>query len=269
MPSILPTEPVAPSRVNPKIITMYGLPKVGKTTLLTELDNCLIEDMEAGATSVTALRVPVPYINGKTIWKKNEQTGKDELSAISFMSVYEDICATGNEQASKGLKAKFPYRRIAIDTLDRFEDMCEKSATIKYKDSILGKNFEGDSVLELPKGAGYYHLRNEVLDKIEMLSKACETLILIAHTKEKITDRGGVEMTSTDISLTGKLSAMVCAKSDAIVYLFRETGKPIMASLETSQGGVMGARRFPHLEKLIGTKFEFSWDKLLIDPPKV
>jgi hypothetical protein len=37
-----------------------------------------------------------------------------------------------------------------------------------------------------------------------------------------------------------------------------------MGSLKTvKDGGVMGARSFPYLDSLLGTEFEFSWDKIL------
>lgn len=270
MPSVLPTEPVAPTRFNPKLIMVYGMTKVGKTTELSTLEGCLNLDTEKGAESITSLRVPVPYIDGPTVFTTNKE-GKQVLAAISFNSVKADIYGIAKDfaAANPGKKMKFPYRRMAIDTIDEFEDMCAKSATIKYKNSILGKKFDGNSVLELPNGAGYYHLRNEVLDNIVSLFPICETVILVGHVKEKIIDKGGVEVSAKDISLTGKLAGMVCAKCDLIIYLYREPNKPLMASLETTEGGVMGARQFSHLKDLYGKRFEFSWDKIFVDLDKV
>lgn len=37
----LPTAKVAAERLSPKVFIMYSLPKTGKTTLLSKLDNCL------------------------------------------------------------------------------------------------------------------------------------------------------------------------------------------------------------------------------------
>jgi len=34
---------------NPKVMLLYGAPKVGKTTALSQLDDCLIIDTEQGA----------------------------------------------------------------------------------------------------------------------------------------------------------------------------------------------------------------------------
>ena len=38
--------------VNPKILLLYGAPKVGKTTMLSELDKCLILDTEDGSRMI-------------------------------------------------------------------------------------------------------------------------------------------------------------------------------------------------------------------------
>ncbi len=277
MPSILPTVKLPPTRLNPKIIVTYGMSKVGKTTALTELDSCLIEDYEQGATSMHSLRVPITSITNTSFYNKISNPNSKPIinpdgtiKAMSYDHVIENIIEyAGDWKAANPGKGNppFPYRRIAIDTLDKFEDMCIISATEKYKARY--PTFDGKDIFDIAKGGGYYHLRNEVLERIETLSGFCETLILVAHTKEKITDKGGIEVTSQDINLTGRLSGMVCAKADIIMYLYREQNKPLMASLETREGVVMGTRDFPHLKPLMGTKFEFSWDKILVDPAKV
>lgn len=266
MPHILPTTKLAPTRFNPKILVTYGMPKVGKTTAMATLDSCLIMDMEEGAVSIEALRLPIKYIDGPTIYNE-----KKELIAMSLNTFISEMWVYAKEfmAANPGKKPPYLYKRIAIDTMDKFEEMCLISALAKYKNSVLGKNFEGDSLTDLPKGAGYYYLRVEIMEQIDRLAPFCETLILNAHTKDKIIDKGGLEFTSKDISLTGKIAGMVCAKADVIIYWYREPNKPLMASLETSEdGGVMGARKFPHLVDLLGKKFVFSWDKILIDTSK-
>ena len=37
---------------NPKVMLLYGAPKVGKTTALSQLNDCLIIDTEQGAAMV-------------------------------------------------------------------------------------------------------------------------------------------------------------------------------------------------------------------------
>lgn len=42
--SLLPTQKTVKKTNNPKNLIIFGLPKVGKTTALAELPNCLIID---------------------------------------------------------------------------------------------------------------------------------------------------------------------------------------------------------------------------------
>lgn len=239
MSGVLPKQRLAPTRINPRILLLYSLPKVGKTSQLAALDNCLILDLEGGADMYNALRYPI-----------NSISDIDKLISL--------IIADGT--ANKGA---YPYQYIAIDTIDKLEDLCEKSATAKFKKTVIGAKFEGDSVLDLPKGGGYYHLRNEVMLQIERLKQVCPRLILVSHVKEKLLDKGGVEVTSRDISLSGKLSQIVCAEADAIGYMYRDSSK-LMVNFETYDGAVMGAR-FAHLA---GQKFEFDWKKIYLEEEK-
>jgi len=264
MSSILPTKPIKATRINPKIILFYGVPKVGKTGILSTLDNCLNLDTEGGAEMYEILRLPIRSMSGITKYKKDEK-GNDttEIVSTSINEFIKDMNAEAARQTAAKEQLRFPYKYIAVDTLDKLEDYCEVSATVAYKSTVIGQNFEGKSVLELPNGAGYYHLRNEVLRVIDQLALYCKHLILISHVKEKITDKGGVAVSSMDIALTGKLGSIVAAKCDAIGYLYRQPGTPLMVSFETYESSVMGAR-FPHLA---GKRFEFSWDKIFIPEP--
>src|ERR1700761_1539006 len=221
MSSVLPTDKLAPTRINPKLIVMYGMPKVGKTTAVAELDSCLILDFEDGAASIEAMRLKITSIEGGTT------LGPDgSVIATSFDKVVEDIIQYGIDLKTAGKEVKFPYRRLCIDTGDAFQDMCEVVATRKYKETIIGKNFDGNSILELPKGAGYGLLREEMISRIITLSRICETVILVCHTKDKIIDKGGVEVSANELSLTGKIGKIICGKADLIAYLYREPNKP-------------------------------------------
>lgn len=247
-----------PTRINPKILVLYGMPKVGKTTQVSKLNNCLIADTERGAETGTNIRVPITSINGSLMADKD-----GIITSIGLDTLYNEIIAEATEKATATGKVEFPYQFIALDTLDKLEDYCEIAATIKYKASTIGKSFEGNSILDLPKGAGYYHLRTEMLEKIDMMSRVCKYLILVTHIKEKLLDKGGVEVSATDISLTGKLSSMVCAKADAIGYLYRDTKKQLMVSFATNENSTMGAR----FDRLAGKRMLFDWNEIYIEEP--
>jgi hypothetical protein len=240
---VLPTAPVKATRLSPRILVIYGVPKVGKTQALTQLDGCLILDAEDGAAMYDCLRTPF-------------------RSMADVDALVKAIEEEGIKRAAAGFKGDdvYPYKFGALDTLDKLEEFAEIEATRKYKASSLGKDFKGASVLELAHGLGYYYLREEVLRAINKLATVFRYLILSVHVKEKLLDKKGEQVKVNDISLTGKLGSMVCAKADAIGYLSRE-GSKMMISFETSEGHVMGARQ----AHLAGKKFDFDWTKIYID----
>lgn len=245
MPIVLPQKPVAATRVSPKILVLYGVPKVGKTEALSSLKDCLIVDAEGGAEMYDALRVSVN--STKDLY--------DLIDAIMKEGV-------NRKTAGQSGESLFPYRYIALDTLDKIEEFAEASATAKYKTSTIGKSFSGKSVLELPNGGGYFYLRNEVSQIINDFASVCPRLILITHIKEKLLNKGGEDVKVNDISLTGKLGSIVCAKADAIGYLFRQQGNPkLQVSFETFDSTVMGAR----VKHLAGKKFDMDWSKIYVD----
>ena len=53
----LPTKKIAAVRKSPKNMVIYGPPKIGKTTALSQLDNCLIIDLEEGSDMLDALKI--------------------------------------------------------------------------------------------------------------------------------------------------------------------------------------------------------------------
>ena len=68
----LPTQVVKSKTVNPSLLTIFGQSKVGKTTMLSKLDNCLIIDTEKGTKYVDALKLQV----------NNSAELKDTIKAI-------------------------------------------------------------------------------------------------------------------------------------------------------------------------------------------
>ena len=226
----LPKEAIKASRKNPKLFFLYGKEKVGKTTVLSHLDNCLLIDLENGSDYVSALKIKANSL------KELGEVGK----AI--------------------LDAKKPYKYVAIDTIDVAEEFAEKKATEDYKRTIIGKNFDGQSILELSKGAGYLYLRQSFFSIVDFLSTLSDNVILVGHSKDSSIDKGGKEVSTIDINLTGKIKMMMAAKSDAIGYVFRQDGK-LMITFETKEELTCGSR----CDHLKGQTFEFDWNKIFIE----
>lgn len=50
----------------------------------------------------------------------------------------------------------------------------------------MGKTYQGTDIRTLPNGSGYMYLRQAVRKVIDMFRDLCDSLILIAHVKEKM-----------------------------------------------------------------------------------
>ncbi len=229
---ILPTSRAEPVSKNPKILVLYGPPKIGKTTISSLLDDNLLLDLEDGARFLDAMRIGIK--------------GLDHLKEV------------GREI----IKAGKPYKYITLDTVTLLEEWCEMEATRKYKESAIGKSFKGNTILTLPNGAGYGLLREEVMPYVRtILPMFADNIIIIGHLKDKlIVDKKGQEVSAKDIDLMGKLRNMVCAQADAVGYLFRD-GEDLMVSFDTKEEIVCGSR----CNHLKGQTFKFDWSKIYID----
>lgn len=226
----LPTAKVAAERLSPKVFIMYSLPKTGKTTLLSKLDDCLIIDLEDGSKYLDALKV-----------KANNLAELTEIGKAIHA-------------------AKRPYKYVAIDTATKLEEWAEAEATVKYKASAIGKSFQGSSVLELPNGAGYLHLRLAMKDWIDKIYTLADNIILVAHLKDKFTELKGKEVSAKDLDFTGKIKNIVCQNADAIGYLYREADG-MKITFESKEEITCGSR----CEHLKGQTFDFDWKKIYID----
>ena len=90
----LPSSKIKATRVNPKKLILFSKPKVGKTEMLSALDNCLLIDLEDGSEFVNAMK-----INVLDIARKNE---------ISPISALKEVISNCTELANeKSINIKF------------------------------------------------------------------------------------------------------------------------------------------------------------------
>ena len=213
---ILPKEKNKPKVHNPRFLVLFGKPKSGKTTLLSMLDNCLIIDLEGGSEFLEALS-----IQARTI---------EDLGNIS-RAIGEEITTTG----------KKPYKYIAIDNATRLEEICLGYAAVLYRQTPMGKSYRGEDVRTLPNGSGYLYLREAVKKVINMFKNLCDNFILIGHTKDKMINKDGEEITEMAIDLVGRLGDIICGEADAVGYVYRKKNETII-SFEGGDNSVREAR---------------------------
>lgn len=214
---VLPTTKIPATSENPKYLILYGLPKAGKTSCLAQLDNNLIIDLEGGSTFVDALAIQCRTIQdlgeaAQAIRAKNTEVGHNF------------------------------YRRITIDNATRLEDICLGFAATLYRKTELGKNWKGDDVTTLPRGAGYKYLRDAVKKVIDMFKELCDEFILVGHVKDSITEKDGGEVSAREIDLVGKLGKIVCGMADAVGYVYRKGNETHISFKGGTNDTIMEAR---------------------------
>lgn len=214
---VLPKEKSVPKINNPKFLILAGRPKSGKSTLMSALDNNLIIDLENGYQALSALVVQARSIN-------------------DFAEIANALKAEINNN-----EGKFPYKYITIDNATRLEEMCLSYAAQLYRQTPMGKNYQGTDIRTLPNGSGYMYLRQAVRKVIDMFRGLCESLILITHTKDRMINFEGTEVNEIAIDLAGKLGDILCGEADAIGYVYRKKNETII-SFEGGEGTVREAR---------------------------
>ena len=237
---VLPTKKVKAERVNPKRIVIYSKPKTGKTTAYAGLENNLILDLENGSDYIDALKINI----------NNLQELLDAGKAI--------------KEAGK------PYKFITVDTVTALEDMIMPLAIKLYKQTPMGKNFDGDTVTTLPNGAGYLYIRQAFFQVLDFIDTLAPHIILSGHIKDKVVDDKGEMVMSANIDLTGKIKSLICANADAIGYMYRK-GNKVVLSFKTNDEVTCGARpeHLRNAEIVVSEitekgELEFHWDKIYV-----
>jgi hypothetical protein len=242
----LPKAKILASQKSPSNLIIFSKPKVGKTSLFSQLDNCLIMDLEKGTKYLDALKIEI------NSWEDIRDYG-------------EEIKANGN-----------PYKYIAVDTITALEEMCLPYAEKLYQATPMGKNWltEGKpkygTILNMPNGGGYPWLREAFTKIIEYIKTLAPRIILIGHIKDVLLEKNGTDFNSMDLDLTGKLKRITSSQSDAIGYLYRKGDQNIL-SFKTTDEVSCGARP-EHLRNKEIVVSEMTdeglityWDKIYID----
>lgn len=196
---VLPTEKVKAKVSNPRFLIIFGKPKSGKTTIVSELENNLIIDLEGGSQFLDALSVQARNVA--------------DLGEI----------AAAIRQKNKECNGFF-YKHITIDNATRLEEMTLSYALTLYNQTPMGKSYRGD-VRMLPNGAGWFYIRQAVRKVIDMFRELCEEFILVGHTKDKLVNKEGEELSEMQLDLAGRLSDIICGEADAIGYVYRKKTK--------------------------------------------
>jgi hypothetical protein len=165
-----------------------------------------------------------------------------------------------------------PYKYITLDTATALEDeIIMPLATKIYKNTQMGRTYEGDDLRKLPNGAGYLYIREAFKYVVDRFTNLCDTLILTAHCVEKQIDKEGKEMFELEMDLSGKLKRVMASKADAIGFLYRSENKTYLNF--NGGGDTIIEARSPHLtnktfllveKDLEIGEFTSNWDQIFI-----
>ena len=216
-----------PQRKDPRVLVLFGQPKVGKTTVLSQLDNCLILDTEQGAD----------YVEG-------------HIKNINSMADLAEFANELRNTPDHGIKY------LAIDTIDKIEDWTSEGLCAQHKADHIGEvgNF----------GAGYAFLRENMVKTLTTLKSLVPYLIIVGHRKlAAIQNKEGVDIVQPEmLDLTGKVKKAVCNNADAIGYISREadTGK-LLVSFKSGEALEAGTR----CDHLKGQVMPFEWSNIYVE----
>jgi len=227
----------------PLTLVIYGKPKIGKTEVLAQLNKFLLLDFENGSNHVDALKQKiVGFYPPKNESPEKAKVRKEERKEYYFQEFGEELLEYLRKNPN-------PYEGVIVDTITALEEWCEDDATWSYMEMPMGKGFnrlpnkdgmdrEGNiinvvpkerfkSVLTLPNGAGYLHLRESFKKWKDKFDKIARYKIFVAHVKDIYLERDGKEVAAADLDLTGKIKNITCAAVDAIGRVYRLPDKPL------------------------------------------
>ncbi len=202
----LPTEVQPATMVAPASTVLFGAPKIGKTTVLTQLEGCLIIDTEQGTKYLSGLKV--------------QAKGLPDMIAI-----YQSLVAEGAPK----------YRYIAIDVIDKLVEWVDADVVARHnaKETVKVANI-GD----IPYGAGWGQQRELVTKWLKAFQSVTEHLIIIGHQKRTVlVGTESVEFDASSLDLVGRLKNIVMSDADAIGHISRDDDGDLFV-LFVHEGGV-------------------------------
>lgn len=209
MTFVLPQERKKPLNVNAKKLLIMSVGKMGKTTILSQLEDCLVLDLEGGSKfAESGLFVDIPAET-----HNYNQTADGKKKPMSEFQVLQEFI-----QMLKDREQRYTY--IAIDPITSLEDITIPLAVALYKKTPMGAKYDGDDVRTLPNGAGWLYVREAFQLVYKEIAKWTDHLILIGHIKDKVVNKKGEEITVKDLDLSGKLARIVAQDMDAICILY-------------------------------------------------
>jgi len=272
-------------RLNPDTLLYSGRPKIGKSTMLTKLNNNLIISLEKNGCDFIK-DVDVIDCSGilsasvKDITELLTQDVKTKVLDIADIIDPSERHKALTRILNALIKLGKPYDYVSIDTITQADLDAEWAGTELYMDSLQGKSFnrqpqqgkpssqwprmkygdaEYQSVIEIGQN-GWRWSRTVMVDLLNLSRQAAnQCFIYVCHIKDKMLSKGDKgEVFVKDIALTGAVADIYCRNVSAIgsVYKDEEELKISFKGNEEKTGGNRGE---------VGSyEGVFDWDKIFV-----
>lgn len=210
----------APTRINPKTLIVFSLPKAGKTHAFSKLKDHLIIDCDPDK--------PTDYYSTNAV-------------AVNNINDFTDLLRELKEE-----NAHFTY--IVVDTITSMMDSVIRALAVrKYnKEEEETQPLTWDiSGLQYGKGWGY--IREAAKTVVTVLKPYCDYLILSGHVADKYITKNGNELTIKTVDLPGKLKNIMAVSVDAIGLFYRADKNKNVLSFKHDETDAEAGTRSPHL----------------------
>ena len=101
-----------------------------------------------------------------------------------------------------------------------------------------------------------------------MFKPLCDTLILVAHVKDRQIKLNGEELSEMSVDLAGKMGDIICGEADAIGYIYRD-GKKTYISFEGGDNTIREARPLHLRGKKIEVAASHEDNNVTVDMSKI
>lgn len=243
----IPQASVPATLVNPRTLVIYTDLKAGKSTIsawLSRNRRAVWADTENGSGGMPGRAVNIV-----------ERAAVEKLNKVDF---YQRLCA----ELAAEQPAICDY--FVTDKVDQLETWAEGWATADYKRTVLGKDFKGSSISEVPY-VGWSLWHEKFLALWNAAKSAAPYAIFFGSLKQGGSDKFGKHdaakaglACSFDLDLGTRQRKTAVGDSDATALMWREPDGSNWLSFASREQGAFTGCRVPRLE---GSRFRFSWIK--------
>ena len=177
----LPQEKTPPKTNFGEMLTLlYGRPKIGKSTLLSNAPGALFLATEPGLNSLEVYQIPI------TCWQE-------------FNNAACDVLAGGHD-----------FKSIIIDTADWALNYCQQYICEQWKIKHPG---------DLPRGKGWSLITTEFMRVVNSLTNSGYGVYITSHAKDEEVEIRTGTYTRTVPTLSGKSGEQISGLVDIILFM--------------------------------------------------